>query len=52
MYRICEDCGARLDPNEICDCKVKAASGDSDTESGMKKTSNEIINHTGGKVNV
>ena len=22
-YRVCPNCGAHLDPGEICDCKIK-----------------------------
>ena len=32
-YRTCPWCGANLDPGEQCDCKEKAASGRSRTES-------------------
>lgn len=35
MYRICPDCGAALDPGEICDCgKEKTAPGATNTQSG------------------
>lgn len=36
MYRICPDCGAALDPGEICDCQYKeeAAPGATNTQSG------------------
>lgn len=34
-YRVCPDCGACLDPQEICDCHTgKAASGGPNSESG------------------
>lgn len=28
MYKICQDCGATLDPGESCDCKTKDAATD------------------------
>lgn len=38
-YRVCPDCGACLDPGEICDCrdKEKAASDGANIESGKEK---------------
>lgn len=33
-FRICQGCGAYLDPGEICDCAEKAAPGGNDTEDG------------------
>lgn len=43
MYRICPDCGAYLDPGEICDCKEKAAPDESDPEAAQTKEFHESI---------
>lgn len=42
-YRICSNCGAYLDPCEICDCREKAASGGNDTEDGRGNKSTNIV---------
>ena len=36
MFRKCPDCGANLDPGEVCDCRKKeeAASDGANIESG------------------
>lgn len=37
MYRTCPDCGANLDPGEICDCKENAAPVGSEPEAAQMK---------------
>lgn len=37
-YRICPNCGAALDPGELCDCKEKAAQGATNTQDGKAET--------------
>lgn len=32
MYRICESCGAALDPGEICDCREQTEEEDESGE--------------------
>lgn len=51
-FNICPECGAYLDPGEVCDCqgKEKAASGGNDTESGKGKISTNILAQTGLEV--
>lgn len=52
MYRTCPDCGANLDPGEVCDCrKEKAVTGGNDTGDGTGKISTTRITDYGGKVN-
>ena len=51
MHRICPDCGAYLDPGEICDCKEKAVYGAANTIDGTDKNSTNIITKDRGKVN-
>ena len=36
-YRVCPDCGASLDPGEICDCRKEAAPDESDPEAAQTK---------------
>lgn len=49
--RTCE-CGDNLDPGEICECKRKAASSVTSTESGgMENNSTDKIAQSGGDVN-
>lgn len=50
---LCPDCGAYLDPGEICDCRdeEKAASSGANTESGRQNTSTVIVDQKEGKVN-
>ena len=38
MRRRCPDCGAYLDPGEICDCKEEAAYGAANTIDGKEKS--------------
>ena len=43
MYRTCPDCGASLDPGEICDCKEEAAPDEEDPKAaGEYKFVNSI----------
>lgn len=44
MYRLCPNCGAALDPGEICDCQDKedAASRGANTESGADEKSSQL----------
>lgn len=37
-YRICPECGAALDPGEVCDCKKETARSAANTPDGKKKT--------------
>lgn len=38
MLRTCPDCGANLDPGEICDCRKNAAPDVEDPEAAKGKT--------------
>ena len=48
MYRTCPDCGAHLDPGEICDCSRKAEAAPASVkpeamdENLAKKANNQI----------
>lgn len=48
--RICPECGAHLDPCEICDCRKNAAPDEQDPEAAQMKIITTII--TDGKENV
>lgn len=37
-FHTCPNCGANLDPGEICDCKRNAAPSVNGTESGRRKS--------------
>lgn len=52
-FRICQYCGAYLDPGESCDCREKeeAASRGANTESGTGKISTSIISNQTNFVN-
>lgn len=45
IYRICPDCGAHLDPGEICDCRGKenAAPDAANIEDGKAKYDGDSI---------
>lgn len=44
MYRICPDCGAALDPGEICDCdKEKAAPDATNIQSGKAEQKSDQL---------
>lgn len=47
IYRICPDCGAHLDPGEICDCRSKenAAPDDASIEDGKGNQSTGTISY-------
>lgn len=49
----CPDCGAYLDPNEVCDCheKENAASQTGTLESGNGNGYTLILSEMGGSVN-
>lgn len=51
--RICDSCGANLDPCEACDCEMeKAAPGGNDTQDGnMGNNSSNNIPQRGANVN-
>ena len=54
MYcRICPDCGAYLDPGEVCDCRdeEKAAPDGANTGGGKTNKPMDIVQIIGGKVN-
>lgn len=51
MRRRCPDCGAYLDPGEICDCKEEAAYGAANTIDGKENLYTSIVTEYGGKVN-
>lgn len=54
MYgRVCQRCGAFLDPGEICDCREqeKTAPGAANTEDGKQNKPDAILASNGGKIN-
>ena len=51
MRRRCPDCGAYLDPGEICDCKEEAAYSAANTIDGKENLYTSIVTEYGGKVN-
>lgn len=42
-YKICQNCGAHLDPGEKCDCEKEAAANAANIDSG--KTGNSFPTH-------
>ena len=48
---ICPDCGAYLDPGEVCDCKEKAAPDRGNTGGGKQNIPIDSISEDGEKVN-
>lgn len=44
-YRTCSNCGANLDPGEICDCqdKKEAAQGATNTQSGKAEQKSDEL---------
>lgn len=43
FFRICPDCGAYLDPGEVCDCKKAPPPGGATPESGSANSTAVII---------
>lgn len=44
-YRICPSCGSHLDPGEICDCKLHAASS-SHSRERSRDSPRDALPHT------
>ena len=43
-YKTCPECGAALDPGEICDCKEKAAPEAANNRSGKAEQASTKLN--------
>lgn len=50
-FRICPDCGARLDPGEACDCKEKPPPGVQDRKAEEENPLNQIYHKKGDMSN-
>lgn len=42
-YTTCPDCGAHLDPGEVCECKKEAALGATNTGDGTAEQINKAV---------